>query len=176
MPRLPSRAAVTTWLRFSRMKVTRYRFCSLSSMIRMRAMRRSFLGQRQREGERASYAPFAFGADLPAQQADKVLADGQAQPGAFMKPVEPALQLLKRLKESPQVFRADADAGVGHADFQPSIQHPALQPHFAPFGEFDGVAEEIEQDLLDPPPVADHNADAGGDGGSEGQPLLLRLG
>ena len=69
--------------------------------------------------------------------------------------------MLKALKDALAVRGRYADAGVGHgkANIGPLPLHP--EDHAALLGEFEGVPQQVEENLLDLRPVAEDIADLG---------------
>ena len=121
---------------------------------------REFLRQGQADGEveRASLAHFAFDPDAPAHHLHEALADGKPEARASETPRHGSIGLGEGLEETLQAGRRDADAGVSHGKLQAGFavlrQGAKTDLNFAALGELDGVAGQIEQDLLQSHPVA----------------------
>ncbi len=114
----------------------------------------------QREVEHAALADRALHAQLAAHQRHQALADRQAQAGAAVTARGRGLGLRKAVEDVPALLVRDADAGIadGKAHRQPvaAARHqPRRHHHFAALGELDGVAGQVEQDLLQAQVVAD---------------------
>ncbi len=84
----------------------------------------------------------------------QTLADAQAQPGATVVSLDVGTGLGERREQVLQLFRCNADAGIGDTQAQrlsPLLagrpQHLQLQANLALRGELDGVAEQVEHDL-----------------------------
>ena len=73
------------------------------------------------EGEGAAFAGLAFHPDAAAVVFDDLLADGQAEAGAFGFVGERVADLLEFLEDFRLIGRRDADAGVGDADHQIAV-------------------------------------------------------
>ena len=124
---------------------------------------RRFSLQGQFEPEGAALAGQAVGADLAAHLLDQMLADGESEAGAAKAAGDAGIPLVEGLKKLAQHIGSDADAGVANDEAQP---HGALagghgrhgQVDFALLGELDGVADKVDQDLLDPMVIAPQHA------------------
>ena len=118
----------------------------------------NFLGNDSREyGTVAVDAVHLNGAAHHIQQ---VFHDGQAEAGTFHGAVFHLPEPFKFLKEPAQVFFPDTDAGIPHGEGQVhDISGLCFAGHRkrdgAVYGIFDGVVQEIEQDLTDPDSVAE---------------------
>ena len=102
-------------------------------------------------------------ADLAAHAFDQLLADRQAQPGAAEAAGHRGIRLGEFLEQALAHAFGHADAGVRDFETQRhlavGVRHLAqldrhLQRHAAVFGEFDAVAEQVEQDLAQPGGIA----------------------
>ena len=117
------------------------------------------LGEHERDVERRPATRGARQPDLAIHQADQALADREPEAAAAIEPRHRRVGLgVGREQLSAQVLR-NADAGIayGHAEAQivpPLGDHADRQIDLASSGEFDGIAEEIEEDLPDPAGVA----------------------
>ena len=138
----------------------------------------------QVEGKDAALADRAFHAEFAAHPADELRRNGQAEAGAAELAGDGAVRLGEGLEDGPLLLERDADAGVGNGEAQEGLRgFPArvrraagrrnLQHDRAFAGELDGVADEVDQDLAQPPGVAD---DVGGHLGIDHPPQgeLLR--
>src|SRR5581483_2829700 len=131
-----------------------------------RATRRSdwLVRQGEVEHEGAPDAGTADEPDLPAQQIGDLAADRQAEPGAAEAPTRVHVRLLKRFKNDRLFVRGNPNASIGYREahngpgaIQPFvIAAPAalcpsdFQGHAPLLGEFEGVGEQVLQDLLEP--------------------------
>ena len=109
------------------------------------------------EGECAALPRHAGQLDLPAHQGDQPGRDRQTQPGAAEPPGGAGVGLLEGVEDGLLAVVRDADAGVGHG--QPQPNHPAgrlarrsvdgadIEHDLAAFGELDGVADQVYDDL-----------------------------
>ena len=101
----------------------------------------------------------------PAHHLGQPLADGEPQAGPPVLPGDGGVQLAERAEQPLHRLRRDADPGVQDGEVHVVAPHiPRTAGHgdddLAPFGELDGVREEVHQDLTDPRAVADER---GGD-------------
>ena len=109
-------------------------------------------GQPGTEAEDAALAEGAIDLDRAAHQFDQPPGDGKAEPGATIAAGDGTVALLKGCEQRGLLLRRHANAGVldsgAHGD--PCTiggQRFHHHPHLALFSEFDGVADEVEQDL-----------------------------
>ena len=92
------------------------------------------------------------------------LGQGKPQTGALGGVLHAVLDLLERQQDAAQVAGFDAGAGIGDGDlyaaavFDAGIQGDAA----AGRGELDGVGQQVEENLLQPAPVATKTADGNG--------------
>ena len=130
----------------------------------------------QRERKATPLPRRAHQADLATQQFRQFARYGQAQPGAAIFPADRSIGLPEGFKDGLLLLDRNADArvmdGKGNG-VVPSLLH--RQRDFALVGEFDGVRQEILEDLLHPMRVA-LNLDRHGAGRWDTQrnPLLPR--
>ena len=99
--------------------------------------------------------------------------DGEAEAGAAEAARGRAVGLHEGLEQAALLLVVEADAGVGDPDAERlAACRLERQPHRAGLGELDGVAQEIEQDLLQAQRIAAHAfGHAGRDIGGELQAL-----
>ncbi len=122
------------------------------------------MGLREVKGEGAALIGPAAHADISAQQAGGLAADGQAQAGAAVFAAGAAVRLTEGFKDDGDLFRGDADAGVGDGkghhiggvvqarmplspaggDLADAQRHPACG------GEFEGIGEQVFHHLFQP--------------------------
>ena len=126
--------------------------------------------ERQVEGESAALPVDAGELDFAAEQHGQLAADGEAQAGAAVFARGAGVGLLEGLEDEPLLLRRDADAGVldGEGDDLAGLaEHrvigaPALRGEIdahldvAVCGEFDGVGEQVLENLLEALRVAVH--------------------
>ena len=113
--------------------------------------------QRQQHAEGAALPGLAVDPDVTAHHAHQLARDLQAKTGAAEAPADAVVALAEALEQPAQRGGIHADAGVD--DAQPRQCHAARcggwqrvdqQPHLAPVGELDRVANQIEDHLLEP--------------------------
>ena len=118
---------------------------------------------RAREGhlepEGAALAGLALGADRPVHQLHQALADGQTQPGTAVVSADTGIGLSEGGEQRGQDLGCDADPGIAHREAQPYgglARRAPLHAHddLTPAGELDGIADQIEQHLLQPQGIA----------------------
>ena len=125
------------------------------------------------ERERASLPDFRFDPDFPAHVFDHIPGDAQAEARAAVPPGQRGVGLFERLEQLRQLIRGDADTGVVHEEQElrlilvfgkvevaavPDLQVDAP----ARRREFDGVAHQVGQDLLQAPRIAEKRQRRGG--------------
>src|SRR5690348_18080836 len=76
---------------------------------------------------------------------DDLLGDGQTEAGPAFGLSVRTLRLLKFLEYLGLVALGNAWSGVGHRDRVAAVRGRSFHRDFAGIGEFDGVADEIEQ-------------------------------
>src|SRR5208283_1545081 len=112
------------------------------------------------EMKRAALAHFAFHPNLAAHHLDQLRGDGQAQTGSAVLARGRTVGLRERLKNHTLLVLGNTDARVADGKVQAelvpflSIQCD-LDNHLTPFGKFDRVADEIDNDLTQADRVAD---------------------
>ena len=124
--------------------------------------RRLFCGrppEGQLEPEVAALAKPALDPDLPAHQLHEPLADGQAQSGAAKTAADARVGLGEGGKQPLQRRGRDTDAGIPDLEAQSHGRLVGLalldqQRHLPLFGELDGIADQVEQYLFQPQPIA----------------------
>ena len=109
--------------------------------------------------KRGAAARLALEPDAAAHHLHQAPRDRQPQAGAAVAARGRAVGLRERVENRRLPVGGHADAGVGDLDMQDRIGRGALrkiQPHdhLALLGEFDRVADQVDQHLLQPQPVA----------------------
>ncbi len=113
--------------------------------------------QRMVERERAPLADRAVDRDLAAEQRRDFAADGQAQSRPAELSRRSHVGLLERFEDDVELFFRDSDAGIGHGEGygRPANAGDAMvareldvERDAALVGEFEGVGEQILEDLL----------------------------
>ena len=122
--------------------------------------------QLQREGKAAALPQRAGHGQLAAHQMHQTATDGQAQAGAAKAPRGRGLCLGKTFKNSLQAVSGNANARIAHGKLHAHPLRPGLQElqshhHLAALGEFDGIARQIQQHLLQAQIIAAQNAGHG---------------
>ncbi len=113
--------------------------------------------------EGRSLALHAGNRDFAAHQFDQPFGDGEAQAGAAMSPGRGGVPLLKRLEQKWKCVGRDAHSGVADQELElvQVVLHRRrrhLEGDVAFVGEFDGIADEIEQNLPHAGGIAEEGA------------------
>ncbi len=108
--------------------------------------------QREREEKSAPVADLAFDLYLPTHQSDQVGRDRQPQPGAAKTTRCRCVDLSESVKDGFAFLFGYTDPGV--PDFKAKLDQVVVpahgidrNDHFAAFGEFDRVANQVDDDL-----------------------------
>ena len=109
-------------------------------------------------------------------QFDDLLRDRETEAGAALLARAGAVDLLKLLEDALLVLGRNAGAGIGDGDVEGAVRGCRVHRDLAGLGELDGIADEIQQRLGDPPLVALPERQVLGDHGPEQQLLLGRQG
>ncbi len=115
------------------------------------------LRERDCEAEGRALSVLASHTDAATHQRDEVLTDCEAEPGPLLRRPR-ALGLSEGLEELPQLVLADAVARVldlERGDAPVTLFPSRAQRDAALVGEFDGVAEQVDEHLSELPLVAD---------------------
>src|SRR5690554_5681300 len=122
-------------------------------------------------------AAFALERQAATMQLDEAVAQGESQARALGTAVQLDAHLREALQGTADLLAAHADATV--LDLQEDPQLGAYfqpQADFSPRGrELDGIGQEIEQDLLHPPPIGKDQGRPSGQLGMEVDARLLRM-
>ncbi|MCW2318749.1 hypothetical protein M2322_004318 [Rhodoblastus acidophilus] len=99
-------------------------------------------------------------ADFAAHQGDKFARDRETQPGSAVAPRCRSIGLYEGVEQFRQRLRVDSDAGVFHLEpnFRPcfgGVDAFDPQNHSSLGREFDGVGQQVQQDLSQPHGIAD---------------------
>ena len=132
-------------------------------------------GQGQRED--AALARGARDDQVAAQQPREIAGDGEAQAGAAVLAVGPAVGLAEGLEDHVLLFGRDADALIGDAEADRALHRAGHRPqhHLALVGELERVRQQVLQDLANAAAVGlDAFRHPGLDGADQSQALLLR--
>lgn len=129
------------------------------------------------EPERAAASGRALDADFAAHQLAKLLGDREPQSGAAVSACHACVGLAELAEQAESRLRGNTNASVGYgeAEFQRALFQRALGDvyrHTTFFSEFEGVSEQVEQDLADTARVTlQHGRYAGGNLDRERQTL-----
>ena len=121
-------------------------------------------GEADLEPEGAADALGALPAEGAAHQVHQLAGDGQAEPGATEAAGDGAIRLGEGGAQMSEVLRGDPEARVADQKLQPDSlrrQFPLenAQADLAAFGEFDGIADQVGQDLFEAQGVAQQPRD-----------------
>src|SRR5207248_1360182 len=130
------------------------------------------------DGGAGARAFLGIDAKIAAMHAGQRISDGQAQPSAFMSAVEGGLDLAEGAHSSLDFGRRHASTGISHGNRRVALlQNTRLDADAAAvFGEFHGIAEEIDEDLFDPQRITDDQWQSRIEGRFNGNRLFARLG
>src|SRR5271165_2525598 len=116
--------------------------------------------QRDLKREPAALAEAAFDTNLAAHQLEQLFRDGKTKPCAAEPARDRPVSLAEFSEQLLLHLRRHADAGIGHREPHPREPaaarrtHPDLDGNAALVGEFDGIADEVEEDLAQPGRIA----------------------
>jgi hypothetical protein len=108
---------------------------------------------RQAHREHRALARLARHGHVAAHHACELAREGKAEPRSAVAARGQGIGLGEFLEQLRLLFGGQADAGIRDGKLDPvaSVRHPAHpQGHLALFRELTGIAQEIEQDLLEP--------------------------
>src|SRR6202022_4654274 len=125
------------------------------------------------EGEVAALAGRALHPDPSAVHLYQPARDRETQAGPLILPADAALALLKALEDSLGIFRRDADTSIPDTDHQLRSLALGRDAHATGLCEFDGVAQQVQQDLLELWSVGKDASDLGRDVGGQLELLVL---
>src|SRR5262245_45942212 len=78
---------------------------------------------------------------------DDLFGDGEPEAGAALGLGKGAVDLMELIEYAHLLLRRDPRSRVHHADGKVTIDRLRRDAHLAHVGKFDGVADEIEEDL-----------------------------
>ena len=113
--------------------------------------------------EHAALAEAAAHQQVTFHGADQALGNGQAKPRSAIFARRRAVGLGKLGEQAPELFRRHADAGIFDVAATVTSRIVILnsndaQTHMAVLGEFDGIAQQVDQDLAEAQLIADQIA------------------
>src|SRR5579862_409729 len=85
---------------------------------------------------------------------DDPLGDGEAEAGAALRLGRRIVGLMEFIENPLLLARGDAGPGIAHRNIEEAVRLGSGDGDLALVGEFDGIANEIEEDLSDAPLVA----------------------
>src|SRR5262249_2025844 len=102
--------------------------------------------------ERRSLAQLALDPDAAAVHPDNALGNGQAETGAALLACDRAVGLLKLLEDLRLIDDSDPRSRIADCNCKRSVRQRGFDRDLALVGELDGVANQVEQHLGEPPP------------------------
>ena len=113
------------------------------------------------EVETASLAGLALHPDPSAHEAHQLGRNGEPEPRPTESPCRGRVSLRERVEDGGLLLRGDADTGIAHREVQrhrrPARSLPIhLEDDLARFRELQGVADQVHNDLAQPPRIATH--------------------
>ena len=126
------------------------RLSSWSSTTNIRMLMRPHLSldvHGKREGKGRAFTQFGLDPNTSAVHLDDTLGDGESEAGAALFARDRIVGLLKLLEYLGLVVDADARPRILNRNRQRTIRCLGTDRHFARVGEFEGVADEVEDDL-----------------------------
>src|SRR6266700_6429139 len=122
--------------------------------------------------ERRSLTRLGFDPDATTVHLDDALGDRQAEAGSALLARDRAVGLLELLEDFRLIDRGNAWTRVAYRNRERSIRNRCPDRHLALIGELDRVADQVEQDLREPPFVAAAGRQVRRDLRLEGKSLL----
>ena len=89
-------------------------------------------------------------------QPGQLLYERETDSGAFVRSRPRVFDSMESFEHAAKVCLGDADAGVDYAQVDTIVVRAELHPYFAFERELDGIAQEIEDDLLPHVPIDIH--------------------
>ena len=112
--------------------------------------------QRNQDNEGRPASHLAFNTDRAAVQFDQFLHQGQPDAAPLMRASAGVFDPVKPFEQQRHVLGRDAGAGVPHAQFRGAVGLPYRDGNFALKSKFEGVGQQVEDDLLPHRPVHEH--------------------
>jgi len=109
---------------------------------------------RQHKGKRRALTDGRFDPNPPTVHFDDALRDREPQARAPFLLGHRIVGLLKFLKQFGLIGGGNPRPGVMHGHLESAVLNRDLNGYLSIIGEFDRIADEIEQDLCQPPLVA----------------------
>src|SRR6266498_782545 len=106
---------------------------------------------RNREIEDRSLARLRFHSDSPSMHLDDALGDRQPETGPAFLARDGAVGLLELLEDLALINRGNTGACVAYRYRERAVGCRCPDRNLALVGELDGVADQVEQDLGEPP-------------------------
>src|SRR5437867_9200952 len=91
----------------------------------------------------------ALDPDSTAVHFHQPLRDGKPEPRSLVLAADATVALLKALEDALDVFSGHTDAGIADADQELGTLPLRRHPHATGLGEFDRVAQQVQQHLLE---------------------------
>ena len=135
-----------------------------SGQFRSRRVHLPIVLERQYEPELAAVADRTLDPQFAPHQSHQSAADGQSQPSPAEAAADAGVGLHEGGEDLALLGRRDPDAGIAYRETQvdlPFVGRRYLDAQFdlTPLGEFDRIAEQIDQDLMEAPLIADQCID-----------------
>src|SRR5712692_4274550 len=108
---------------------------------------------RKREIECRSLAGRGFDPDAPAVHLDDAFGDRQAEAGSALLPSDRTVCLLEFLEDFRLIDQGNTGPRVAYRNRERPVRCRCPDRDLALVGELDGVADQVEQDLGEPPSV-----------------------
>ena len=117
----------------------------------------------QGEGKPGPLTEFGCRRNGSPVQLHQLAAHRQPQTGPPVHPLHRTVDLLEGFENAVHPVLRYADAGVRHRDHHLLSRYLCGNGHHPRFGEFDGIAHQVEKDLLDPVFIRIHHRCIGSD-------------
>src|SRR5579863_9835893 len=117
--------------------------------------------------ERASAAFLALGPDTPADEVDKLLANGEPETGTAIFACRRTFSLAEGFEDTLQVFLANADACVLNPEMHQALAVRSrcsveINMYRSVGSELDGVSDQVRHHLAEPEGIAHHGVGRAG--------------
>jgi len=133
-------------------------------------------GEGEVEGGACAVGAGGEDAQGAAVEFDQTPADGKAQTDAAVAAPRGALRLAKFIEDKLLFGGRNAHAAVGHRDHDLLFAGLGPQADVALLGKLHGIADQVEDHLLQPRPIAPHDRQIGRDVALPGKGLFCRHG